>query len=259
MDSRERRLQNVEDAAGQKLSALLLDYERDFSAPEDFAYEGRFSPAESREPGTLTEEEGRALAAAAAGVEERELREEYEYEGTDGRRCYSAGGLLLGVSRRGLEFAAQSRLVSGAAIDADGARERAERFLEKVGYADLTLCDESGSESIAVFSCAPAQDGVPRVDDALTISIALDDGSVYAFDATRFRDEPLELRWNTDEAEARETLPEGIEAESARRVIRRSPGGNSVACWELACVDMDGNRARVYVDARSGRPWAIEL
>ena len=60
MDSREVRPRNVtDDSEGPKLSALLLDYERDFAAPEAFAYEGKFSPAESRAPGTLSEAEAR--------------------------------------------------------------------------------------------------------------------------------------------------------------------------------------------------------
>ena len=259
MDSREKRPQNVGGEDGQMLSALLLDYEHDFAAPEAFAYEGKFSPAEASAPGTLTEAEARELAAKAAGVEARELREEYNYEGPDGRRCYSAGDLLLGVSSRGLEFMSRPRLIESAALSEDEARERAERFLERLGYENLELYAGETGGGAASFRFAPTQDGVPRPDDALTLSVALDDGTVCAFDATRFRADAPEVSWNTDEEAARATLPEGIEAQAARRVIRRSPGGSSVPCWELSCADGEGRQARVYVDARSGRPWLIEL
>ena len=54
----------------------------------------------------------------------------------------------------------------------------------------------------------------------------------------------------------KEPLPDGVEAVSARRVIRKSPGGNYLPCWELTIGD---GEARVYVDARSGRQCAVEI
>ena len=97
-----------------------------------------------------------------------------------------------------------------------------------------------------------------RPDDALNISIAMDDGSVYAFDATHYSARTVALDWETDEDEARETLPGGVEAVSARRLILKSPGGTYLPCWELACEDESGG-ARVYVDARTGRQCRVEL
>ena len=114
-----------------------------------------------------------------------------------------------------------------------------------MGYADLALYEAGGSDYVAAFRYAPTQDGVMRPDDALSISVALDDGSVYAFDATKYSARAIELSWNTDEEAARETLPSGVEAVSARRLIRKSPGGNYLPCWELTIGD---GEARVYVD-----------
>lgn len=261
MDTREERLLNVDDGGTQKLSALLLGYEDSFSAPEEFAYEGRYSPAQEDAGGTLNAEEALAIAAKAAGVEPRELREEYDYEGPDGRRCYSAGGLLLGVSSRGLEFMGRSRLVSGAGLTREKAREQAESFLARMGYEDLELYGSGGSDTIAVFIYAPTQEGVMRPDDALRISIALDDGSVYAFDATKFSSRAVELNWITDEETALATLPEGAEAVSARRLIMKSPGGTYLPCWELNILGEGEGAAgaRVYVNAETGRQCKVEL
>ena len=256
MDTREKRLLNVDAEDTQKLSAMLLGYESGFAAPEEFAYEGRYSPAQEEAGGTLSEGEALNLAAKAADVEPRELREEYDYEGPEGRRCYSAGGLLIGVSSRGLEFMGRSRLVSAASVSREQAQKNAEAFLKKMGYADLALYEAGGSDYVAAFRYAPTQDGVMRPDDALSISVALDDGSVYAFDATKYSARAIELSWNTDEEAARETLPSGVEAVSARRLIRKSPGGNYLPCWELTIGD---GEARIYVDARSGRQCAVEI
>ncbi len=258
MDTREERLSNIGGGDEPKLSAQLLDYEGGFEAPAEFAYEGRYSPAQAEAGGTLNQVEALEIAAKAAGVEARELREEFDYEGPEGRRCYSAGGLLIGVSSRGLEFMGRSRLVSEAKLTPEQAREKAEAFLKKMGYEDLAFYEESGTGFVTTFRCAPTQDGVMRPDDALSISVAMDDGSVYALDATHYSSRTVELDWETDEDEARETLPEGVEAVSARRLILKSPGGSYLPCWELRCEDESGG-ARVYVDARTGRQCRVEL
>ena len=258
MDTREKRLLNIGGGEEPKLSALLLGYEDGFEAPAEFAYEGRYSPAQAEAGGTLTQTQALEIAAKAAQVEPRELREEFDYEGPEGRRCYSAGGLLIGVSSRGLEFMGRSRLVSEAKLSLAEARVSAEAFLERMGYGDLAFYEQSTNGYVAAFRCAPTQDGVMRPDDALSISIALDDGSVYAFDATRYSARTVELDWETDEEEARATLPEGVEAVSARRLILKSPGGTYLPCWELSCEDENGG-ARVYVDARTGRQCRVEL
>ena len=260
MDTREKRLLNIDDGKNQKLSAMLLAYEDSFTAPEEFSYEGRYSPAQESEGGTLTDEEALALAAKAAEVEPRELREEYDYEGPDGRRCYSAGGRLYGVSRRGLEFMGSSRLVGTASLDMDAARQQAESFLARMDYTDLAFYTAERRENVAVFSYAPVQEGVMRPDDALSVSVALDDGSVYALDATKYNPRAVELSWETDEEEALATLPEGAQAASARQLILKSPGGSYLPCWELDIPGDGGDAgARVYVDARTGRQCRIEL
>ena len=259
MDTREKAVRNVDDGGRQMLSALLLDYEGSFASPGEFSYEGRYSLTPQAAAGSLKEEEVLAVAAKAAGVEPRELMEEYDYEGPEGRRCYSAGGLLIGVSSRGLEFMGRSRLVSRAELRMEDAQKKAEEFLSRMDYTDLELYSSGGSETVAVFHYAPAQDGILRPDDGLSVSVALDNGEVYALDATQYSPWAVELSWNTDEEGALATLPEGVEAVSARRLILKTLSGGYLPCWEIACADDAGESARVYVDAGTGRQYKVEV
>ncbi|MCR5575920.1 MAG: germination protein YpeB [Oscillospiraceae bacterium] len=257
MDSREKPLQNLTGGDTPKLSALLLDCEAHFDPPEAFAYEGVFSPRESPAPGTLSESETLKIAARAAGVEPRELKEERTAEGPEGRRCYSAGGLLVGVSARGLEFTAQSRLIGPASIGADEAPAVAERFLEENGFDGLRLDSAGDNGALAVLRYAPMQDGALRPDDGVTVSVALDDGSVYAFDAARYSAEPAPVTWETDLETARAKLPENVSVVSDRRVIRKSPGGTNRAQYEFICTGAEGETVRIYIDAATGRQSEI--
>ena len=259
MDSVERRrFELSQNGSGELFSARMLSYEEEFASPEEFVYEGKYSPQSEQEAGDLSEDEAKALAAQAAGVEARELKDEYSYEGTDGRRCYSAGELKLCVSSRGLESMSQSRLVSSAAMDEEQARSAAEEFLASLGYTDLALSSENFNGNLADFRFAPEQDGAIRRDDYISISVALDDGSIYSYDATRYSDAKVELLWNVDEKTARAALPEGAELQSTKKVIIKSPGGNYLACWELICAFEDGESMCVYVDAESGKQCKIE-
>ena len=84
-------------------------------------------------------------------------------------------------------------------------------------------------------------------------------GSIYAFDATRYDPAPAELSWKIGEDEALNTLPDSVAAESSRRVICRSPGGNPMPCWEIRCTGLKGEPVTIYVNAETGRPCKIEL
>ena len=153
----------------------------------------------------------------------------------------------------------QSRLVSETKLTMDEAQKAAEEFLARMGFEETARYAAQERGSIAAFVYAPTQDDVMRPDDALNISVALDDGSIYAFDATRWSPEPVELIWNVSEAEALSTLPEGVSGEFARRLILKSPGGSYRPCWEILCTGKEGERALVYVDAETGRQRKIEL
>lgn len=252
-------LESARNRGGTELlSARLLSYEQEFESPEEFVYDGKYSPAEESPAGDMTEAEAKAIAAQAAGVEERELKEEYSYEGKDGRRCYSAGDLKLCVSSRGLESMGQSRLVSSGSLSGDEARAKAEEFLTGLGYEGLGLSQENISETIAAFRYAPEDEGALRLDDYISISIALDDGSVYSFDATRYRSEAPELKWQHDEAAAKKTLPENAQPENTRKLVIKSPGGSYLPCYEFQCPAEDGAAVRIYVNAETGRQCKIE-
>lgn len=255
-------MDTLEDMGGsggeEMLSARLLGYEQEFESPEEFVYDGKYSLSEESAAGDLSEEEAKALAAKAAGVEERELKDEYSYEGTDLRRCYSAGDLKLCVSSRGLESMSQSRLVASGGVSEEDARAAAESFLSELGYENLGLSRENISDTMAVYRFAPDDDGALREDDYISVSVALDDGSIYAFDATRYRAEVPELKWNIDAAAAAKTLPEGLEPENVRRVVIKSPGGRYLPCFEQSCTAEDGGSLRIYVNAETGRQCKIE-
>ncbi len=258
LDSREERLQNVGEPEGQKISAALLEYESGFDGSA-FEYDGKYSLKEEQQAGELSEDEAKELAARVAGVEPMELKEEYSYSGTDGRRCYSAGDLIICVSSRGLESIGQSRLVSSGRLSTEKARQKAEEFIASLDLEEMALISYSDSGTIASFNFAQVQDEALRLGSGVKVSVALDDGSIYAYNAENYSYEPAQLSWDTDEETAAGQLPESVSSQGVRRVTIESEGGRELPCYEFSCVNSQGESLKIYVDAQSGKQCRIDI
>lgn len=258
LDSREQRLQNVGEPDEGKISAALLEYETGFDGSA-FEYDGKYTLKDEPEAGELSEEEAKELAATVAGVESRELKEEYSYSGTDGRRCYSAGDMIICVSSRGLESIGQSRLVSSGRLSTEKARQRAEEFLSKLGLEEMALISYSDTGTVSSFNFAQVQDDALRLDSGVKVSVALDDGSIYAYNGEDYSYETAELSWNTDEKTAAQQLPESVSSEGVRRVTIQSEGGREIPCYEFSCLNAQGENLKIYVDAQTGKQCRIDI
>lgn len=259
MDSREKRLRNVGTETGPLLSGELLRYEGGFN-PVELRYDGPYgTAAEKKSSGLLTEGEMLSAAAAFADLPETELELSYQAEGGEGRRCYRANDAWISVGRGGVESYSQSRLVPGASLSLDQAQKKAEVFLDAHGYEDLRLLDRSQSACLALFSYVREQDGALCPEDPLRLSIALDDGSLYSFDASEFDPEPITVTWAVEEDAAREALPAALSDASSTRMILRSPGGNPVPCYVFSARDEDGRAVEISVSAETGKQFRIRV
>ena len=259
MDDREKRLRNVGEETGPLLSGELKRYEGGFD-PVELRYDGAYGRAEKKKSGgLLTEGEMLSAAAAFAGLPEEALRLDYQAEDGEGRRCYRAEDLWISVGRGGVESCSSSRLVPEATLTMDEAQKKAERFLQAQGYEDLRLLEQSQSACLALFSYVREQDGALCPEDPLRLSIALDDGSLYSFDATKYDPEPISVTWDIAEDEAREALPSTLGDASCARMILRSPGGKPVPCYVFSARDEDGRTVEISVSAESGKQFRIRV
>ncbi len=259
MDSRETRLRNVGTEPGVPLSGELKRYEADFS-PLSLRYDGAYSTGTpEKRGGLLTEAEMLTAAADFLGLPEEQLQEAFQYEGTDGRRCYRAEDAWLCVGRSGVESMSRSRLVGAEALDLDAAQAAAEQFLQGRDYGELELLEAEQRACLARFTYARSQDGALCPDNVLRLVIALDDGSLYAFDATSYDPAPAEVNWAVEEDAARATLPEGLTLRESRRLILQSPGGLAVPCYAFSCRDEEGRAVEICVHAETGRQYKISV
>ena len=258
MDKREKELENVGlDEDVRLLSAELGSCEAAFRAPEPFDYDGLYAPKEPEELTPVSEQATRAMAARLLGAEPAELTLSAEYAG-GGRRSYSLGSVTVSATAQGVESLNDSRLVSEERIGAEEAQRRAEEFLAARGYEGLSLEESAQRGSLLELSYAAAGEDVTHLDRALRITVALDDGSIYAFDAAGLAGETA-AEWPLSREEAEALLPPGLSLEGARKVSYGSEGGRSVACWELKCRNEEGRAVTIYFCADSGKQQEIVL
>lgn len=260
MDSRIARLANVGVDEGEKLSAKLLDYEAQFEPGGELEYDGKYSSKTKKDSGLrLTEEDMLRKAAEFAGVDKSELKKEYDYQGEDGRHCYSAGDVMICVSPTGVESMACSRLVSESSVSQEEAEQTAAEFLRSHGYEDVELISTKIYGAVARMEFARVENDAVCIDDTLTVAVALDDGSIYAFNAVEYSTEDTGAQWEIDEQQAAEKLPQGLKTQEMRKVIIETAGGRAMPCYEFSCTDKAQRQVKIYVDAQTGRQCRISV
>lgn len=262
MDSSELSLRNVGTDTGEgRISAELLRFESEFPRRAELEYDGRYGVNdESGAAGKkLSDAEKLAMAASFAGVSPAEVRLAYDYEGVEGRKCYSAGDMLVCVGPRGVESMGRSRLISESRISAEKAQEIAFSYLESHGFRDMTLIAAEEGSGTARMKFASTQDGALCLDNFVRISVALDDGSIYAFNAESYSPDAVEAEWDISEQQALSALPESLTAADVKKVVIQSDGGRSMGCYELDCTTSDGGEVKIFVDAVTGRQAEISV
>lgn len=261
LDSRERAIVNVgADKSTGYVSEEFARFEEEFPHRSSLSYDGRFNKSTEKEStAALSDAQLLAVAARYAGVSPGEMHLSYQYAGDQSKKCYSAGGLQLCVDGRGVESMSQSRLVGESLISEEKALKNAENFLEKQGFKSLNLTDRSLEGYVARFEFCPVQNDVLFIDRSLSVAVAMDDGSIYAFNRGGYSDEKTELQWNITEQQAIDSLPESLSLSESRKVLMESEGGRELAAYRLLCTNQKGENVTVYVDGLSGRQRQIIL
>ena len=249
MDSREERLRNFPDEDETRyLSAEVLRYEHGFEGLGDVSYDGQYGFEDEEIKTDMPESEMKKLAAEYLD------RPELSFEYKNGQRCYTDGEKSVIVGETGVISMWSSRLVPESAVSEENALNAARKFLEEKEFSGLEVEKSESDGNVTIFTFASESDGTARLNAEIKVGIAQDDGSVYSFNAVDYSEEDGELSWRISEEQAKNALPRGKTADSVRKTVIKSPGGNATACYELS---VEG--ARVYVSAETGKQVKIEI
>ena len=146
----------------------------------------------------------------------------------------------------------QYQAVSEEQTRRTAAEQIAADFLAGAGFEHMQLSESSQHGAVAAMCFVCTQEDAACLDSCINIAVALDDGSIYAFDATGMRTADESLQWTITKEEAEQKLPTGLSLQESRKVTYKSPGGSSVPCYELKCSDEKGREVKLYINADTG-------
>lgn len=242
------------------VSAVMLAFEEQFPELPQLDYDGKYSA--SVESGAysecVSEQEAKRAAAEFFGLDESGLS--LSFESGNGERGFAFEGGAVRVDARGRVLGlSSSRAVAGDMTDVD-LETLARRFLSERGFEDLEKLSAERSDSVLRLVYAPRVNGILYERARLSIAMAADDGSVYAFDAAEYHGnlgEESDASEIISEVEASRAIPEELVVRTAALVAAGTDGGNTRLCYEFSCSNADGGSVRIFVDAHSGRQCRI--
>ena len=260
MDSSELILRNVEAQQNKKISTELLQAESDFPKRDALTYDGKYS-FKSQSTGTVHVSDAQMLAAAArcAQMSPAQLTLDYSFEDGSGRKVYTAGDAQICVAPSGVVSMAHSRLIEQGGIEPADAQSAAESFIESMGFENMQLSESELSDTTALYTFIAIQDDALCPDNFVTATVALDDCSLYAFNAEHYCADKCAVSWNVTEVEAAGAVPDTLEVQETKKVIVDSVGGNDTPCFDFICTDENGDSVTIRVNAVTGKQTDILL
>jgi len=259
IDNGEKRIENISAESDKaQLSDALLEYESGFAGVGELEYSGKYSSVERERALRAPETETRRIAADFAGVEKDELVLEYEYRDST-LRCYSAGDALIYTDAERVRSMSRSRLVSETNISRDEAERLASDFLAERGFENVELASSEDAGALCRLRFIGVSEDVLLPDSEIRLSVALDDGSIYSFDASDYKEYDGSGKWNISYAEAAEKTPEGLKLADIRKVIIENAAGTAMPCYELRCTAEGDRSVNIYLDALSGTQTDIRI
>ncbi len=265
---------NAADAKRGETSTLGADImllENEFPEIPTLIYDGPFSqhiksddPALLRGRGELSEDECKIRAAEFCETNSQSLTLSYETSGDIPCYCFTdeRGSLNVSVSKRGGEVLSflKTKEHSENRLSRDEAVVKAKDYLSS--RLGLSLRDSYWTvyENSILINFAPVQDGYICYPDLIKVSVALDDGSVIAYDAAGFVSCHAERRLPDTifpEKDAAAKVSKELKILSHELAIIPSAGKYELFCHEFKCENATGEHYIVYINAETGEEEKI--
>ena len=254
--------ENVFAAGGDSLlSTAMLDMESGIGELPELDYDGKYTKAKPQDcEDPISEDKARSIAADFLGVVGDKLEKQYRSENGATSFGYLDKSVLVDGFGNVLSLSS-SRVVTGE-MSSEDMEKAAEEFPKKQGFNKMHLesSERVGDLQVMRFECLA--DGVRCESDCVKISIAGDDGKVYAFDASGHINSPakhIKPESIVTQSEAKNALPEGLSVKPSGMVYAETDGGSERLCYDFECKTESGDTLRVLVDAETGTQYRIDF
>lgn len=278
------RLQDTADdefeKASQEIGGKFVSIDKQMMEYPTLIYDGPFSDSViGRTPKSLdgpevSRDEARDRATAClrgAGIEFSNLKDSgttngkikaYSFEAVRDRESERDNPVVIEVSvREGIiTWFTDTRPVKEAKLKRDEAIQRAEAFLERIGYEDMEATYSSIELNVATIPFVAVKDDVRIYPDMVKVRVALDNGEILGFDAVGYimnhEDDRVIHKPKLTEEEARERVNTEFDVRSSRLAVIPSFADEDTLCWEFM-GKYGPDDYIVYINALTGQEERI--
>lgn len=253
--------ENVFASGGDRLSSSMLDIEDGMGKTELGSYGGRYAKdisSQIRSP--VPEAKAKAIAADFFGLEADKLEAEYTAE--NGTACFSFDGGSVCLDAEGNVLSLSSERSVCGDMGSSELEQIARDFLASHGFGEMYLASSERIGSVQTMKFECVESNVRCISDSVRISVAGDDGGIYAYDATehvRVHGTYPAVSAAVSESAARAALPSALKVIDAQLCYAPADDENSVLCYGFDCTGSDGEKLLILVDAQSGRQFDVFL
>ncbi|MEC0372083.1 germination protein YpeB [Paenibacillus chibensis] len=164
------------------------------------------------------------------------------------------GGLLISYH--------DSRKIGKKSVTIQQAKAKADQFLTKKGYKDMTAVTADQYGNMGNLTYVSKQDGVLVYPEKITVRVGLDNGEVTGFQASDYVYEHKEGKRNIPKpkmtmAEVRKKINPEFKETYSRTALIKDDSAKEVLCYELG-GNINGSRYRMYIDANDGTERMVE-
>ena len=248
------------DAEGVREALWTL--EEELPAVPEPVCEGRYSPAQQEAAmltgkETCSEREACLIAASFLDENARSAICEGRMEKEESCWTVSLGDYSLLVTERGGQVlqAVCRRGVETPRLTMEEGFAAAEDFLKKHGYRNMEPTAWRHTGDTLTVSYCPLQNDVRCYADEITLTMAMDDGSLLSFDASGYIQNHRQRSMEQPQAaveDARSLLAGGLQVEEEFLSLLPMPGGGEKLCFTFRCADGEGRRWLVFSSAATG-------
>lgn len=222
-------------------------------------FEDSEPPADDEEEiDPVSDSEAVKIAAEFFGLDASKLKAEYHSE--NGNVGIEGDGVFILVGADGnVRSLSSERAVSGD-MSSEELETAAKEFLADRGFLNMHLMSSERIGDVQVMSFGRLRGGIRTELGNLRLSLAADDGSVYAYDAGKY------LSYSDSEvpaakltaSQARASVPQELSAKS-RGLVLIPHGDGECLCYEFSCTEPDGGKLSIFIDAVTGEQRRIDV
>lgn len=169
----------------------------------------------------------------------------------------------LAVSTKGghVAWMLRERMISGRELSLEEATERAQEFLRKREYPEMTPTTVEEFRNAAIISLAEKSGDTTIHPETLKVQVALDNGEILGMEAIpylTFKDPNRRIpSARLSSAEAREKLNPRLRIEEVRKAVILNDRFQEVLCYECD-THLDKERFLIYINALTGEEENIK-